>query len=261
MDLSRRLDLLELDAPPNVDEELPGYDAHTAPAYQSEDFELPLLVYRLRRVDRKHQLWLPHEPSLSLSPMPSYRILSRGNFRVLSKKPDIEMTRITTAEGVSETSIATLYFDNDGPLPWRPRAHFFHESNVNTNRHEMESRNFSDWTMDMAGVPYAWRLEGKPVSLVLSERTSSLVIARFTYSRYGSGATKGAVVGDLTIYRDALTTESGGIEKILASLLVPIGHFKKMGRQYWNETMDYTAPATREHLPSHREMGTSNWAL
>lgn len=256
MDFSRRIDPFELDVAP--DEELPGYEPHTAPTYESGNFEVPEHTYYLRRADRRLQLWVPYGPSTTSS----YKVISRGSFRVFSKKADMEMTRTSHTDAL-EHSVASIFFDNDGPLPWRPRAHFSHiDSHDSTSTYAMESRNFSDWTVGIEGITFAWRLEGKPVSLVLSEKTSHLVIARFTYSRHGSGATNGAEVGELSIYRDGLSVDRDGIEKILASLVVAIEHFKKMGRQYWNDVPVRATSLTREHLPSHRASiaSSSNWS-
>ncbi|KAF2175250.1 hypothetical protein K469DRAFT_765602 [Zopfia rhizophila CBS 207.26] len=116
----------------------------------------------------------------------------------------------------------------------------------------MESRNLADWTVVIAGITFEWRLERRPISLVLSEKNSSIVIARFTYSPCGTLANNGAEVGDLTIYRDGLSVDRGGMEKIIAGLLVPINHFKRMGRHYWNDAPLRAVSLTRSHLPPHR---------
>lgn len=95
----------------------------------------------------------------------------------------------------------------------------------------------------------AWRLEGRPVSLVLGEMNAGVVIARFTYSSCGTMATNGAAVGELTIYRDRLTADLEGIEAIMASLMVPIVHSKKMGKYYHNDEQARATSLTREQLP------------
>lgn len=98
----------------------------------------------------------------------------------------------------------------------------------------MESRNFSDWTFSIGGAALVWRLDTNPVSLVLSEKTGSLPIARFTYSVYGTNATDGADVGELAIYRHGLTMDIKGVEKVMASLMIPLTNFKNLGTNFRN---------------------------
>jgi hypothetical protein len=97
----------------------------------------------------------------------------------------------------------------------------------------MESNNFSDWEFTMAGVTLAWNLERKPSCLTLKEKSEGRIVARFTYSKSGTMARNGAEVGKLELYRSGILLEDD-VEKILASVMVPITHFKRMGRQYWN---------------------------
>lgn len=222
-------DLFDLEALP--DEELPGYEPATAPAYDNEDFDTPIHTYYLRQKNRKLQYWASYGPSANSS----FQVVSRG-LRAFSKKPDMQMMRTSNGENVPSHPIATLSFHNEGPLPWRPRANVTHIDSQNMpTKYYMESRNFVDWTILIGDITYAWRLENKPVALVLSEKMATLIIARFTYSSHGTDATDGAVVGDLVIYRDALSVNRDGIEKIIASLMIPIGHFRKMGRHYSND--------------------------
>ncbi|KAF2268225.1 hypothetical protein CC78DRAFT_530149 [Lojkania enalia] len=245
MDFQRRLDPFELNVAP--DEELPNYESATAPSYENEDYDRPLYTYSLRQIDRK----LQHVVTFGPSTTPSYKIVSHGTFRLFSKKPDLQMIRALSGS-LLECAIASIKFDNDGPLPWCPRAHFSHEGSHGTKIYAMESRNFTDWSIEISGITYMWRLEARPISLVLSERTASLVIAHFTYSRWGTMATNGAEIGELTIYRDGLSVDSDGVEKIICGLLVAIAHLRKMGRHYWNDAPVRATSLTRSHLPSHR---------
>jgi hypothetical protein len=239
-------DLFDFEVP--SDEELPDYEPATAPAYANEDFDTPIHTFYLRQTNRKLQYWVPYGPSGTST----FKIISRG-FRVFSKKPDMQIMRTSHGENVPSHPIASLAFHNDGPLPWRPRANVTHVDSRNiTTKHYMESRNFADWTVNIGDITYAWRLEDKPIALVLSEKTSTLIIARFTYSSCGTDATNGAEVGGLVIYRDALSVNRDGVEKIIASLMISIGHFKKMGRHYWNDTRTSATSLTGEHLLSHR---------
>ncbi|KAF2112147.1 hypothetical protein BDV96DRAFT_581241 [Lophiotrema nucula] len=230
---SGRLDPLEVDIAP--DDDLPHYDSPdyepmTAPQYDEAEAQLPLHCYHLRQIDRKQQIFVPFGPSANAS----YKMANQGTFRLFSKKPEIQLIRTATEGGV-EDPVASINLDKDGPLPWRPRANFSHFGSNSTTVHTMESRNFSDWTIDIAGTPYIWVLGGRPISLSLRTQNSDFVIARFTYSSQGTLATGGAEVGELSIYRDQLSVDRDGIEKIMCGVLVAVLHFKKMGRHYWND--------------------------
>ncbi|KAF2661970.1 hypothetical protein K491DRAFT_710392 [Lophiostoma macrostomum CBS 122681] len=247
MDLSRRLDLFELEGA-HSDEELPDYEPQTAPDYAVEDFETPICTYHLRQGDRKTQHFVTYGPTSRSS----YKIICPSS-RLFSKKPDMELLRVSSGPEVEEKSVASASFDNNGPLPWRPRAHFSHtDSAGRRDLYSMESRNFSDWTIVIREEIYTWIIESRPVSLVLREKTSNLIIARFTYSSRGTMAAKGAEAGALTIYRDSISTDSDGIEKIMASLAVPMIHFKKMGRHYRNDATERSASLASEPLQMQR---------
>jgi hypothetical protein len=106
--------------------------------------------------------------------------------------------------------------------------------------------------MSINGVTYAWTSESRPVSLVLQENGTDVVIARFTYSGHGVMATKGAEVGELTIYRDGLSSDNGGVEKIIGGLMVSVMHYKRMGRNYKNEEPVRVDSVSGVRLPVHR---------
>lgn len=255
MAYSRRFDPLDLEIAPDevpFDEELPDYEPATAPEYDREDFETPLHTYHLRQLDRKLQLFVPYGPSASAP----YKITTRSA-RFFSKKPEIDVWRACDG-GVGEENVAGIWFDTDGPLPWRPRAHFNHKGLQGSSTNAMESKNFSDWTVTMEGTTYVWSLEARPYSLLLSEKGASQMTARFNFSARGTMAIGGAEAGDLTVYRDRLSANREGVEKIVCGLVVAIAHFRKMGRHYWNEA---DAPIratslTRELLPHRASITT-----
>ena len=243
----QRISPLEFDV--GHDEELPSYEASTAPAYDSGGYDDPMMIYHLQQYDRKIQIMVSH----GLSSSTSYRITT-NSFRLFGKKrPSMEV--LYTSHEMRQRVIANISFDNDGPLPWRPRAYFDHNSPDGLDtRYNMESANFADWTFSIGDRMFAWALDMVPVSLVLSEQHSSLVIARFTYSAEGTLAVRGAEVGDLAIYRDSLTVELGGVDKVVCALMVAVSHLKKMGRHYRNESArsERTDSLTRDISTLHR---------
>ncbi len=221
----QRFDFLDFDVAP--DEELPGYDASTAPAYDEVMYDGPLHTYHLRQYDRRIQMFVAHGP---VEPS-SYRVTS-NSFRLFSKKPEMEV--LYTSPELRQRNIANIAFDNDGPLPWRPRAHLdYTDCEGVATTYSMESMNFTDWTMELQGKAYAWSIDMRPVSLVFRERGSSFTIARFTYSAAGTSAVRGAEIGELAIFRDRLTIERKGVDWLVCGLMVPLIHLKRMGKRMY----------------------------
>lgn len=229
------------------DEELPDYEASTAPAYDDCDHDGPYKTFQLRRYDRKIQMLVTYGPCSNSA----YRITT-NTFRLFSKRPEMEI--LYTGEGRMRT-LAAISFDDDGPLPWRPRAHFDHTDLEGTVvRFDMESRNFADWMFTVRDKVYEWRLGMWPISLELNEKDSTWVIARFTYSSRGTLAVRGGEVGGLVIYRDGLTMQQDGMGKVVCSLMVALTQLQKLGRHYSNDdaTMSRTGSLMREQPSGHR---------
>jgi len=213
------------------DDELPGYDeAMPAPAYGAHDG--PLATYCLRQYDRKIQMLAAYDAPVA----PSYRITT-NSFRVFSKKPEMEV--LHTSQDMRQRNIAALSYDNDGGFPWRPRAHFdYTVEDGSCTRYKMESLNFEDWSCTIDDKTYVWALDMRPIALVLSDKDSGKVIARFTFSDKGVLALRGAEVGDLAIFRDGLTLAPGGIDKVVCGVMIVVTFFKRMGRNYTNPKTD-----------------------
>jgi hypothetical protein len=236
----------DLDEDVAPDEELPDYHADAAPAYEVDSFDQPLLAYSLRQYDRKIQILRAYGMSSV-----SYRITT-NSFRVFSKKPEMEV--LYTSDEMRQRIIAAIQFDKHGPLPWCPRAHFdYTEADDSMTVHTMESPNFMDWTFALDTRRYEWTIATQPSSLVLREMNSLLVIARFTYSPVGTQAQRGAEVGELVLFRDALTLDTRGQDMVVCSMMVPLTHMKKMGRMYHNpEQVMRVGSMPQELIPADR---------
>ncbi|OCL01995.1 hypothetical protein AOQ84DRAFT_252506, partial [Glonium stellatum] len=214
-----------------AEDELPGYDAGIAPLYDEHDFNVPILTYHLRQINRKLQILVPFGPTCDTS----YKIFFRTTLNILSKKPDITLN-CASPNLPKESSVATMDFDNDGPLPWCPRAVLRCKSanEEPAKTYYMEARNFSDWAVSIGEASFFWRLEDRPYTLVFSEGTSRIVIARFAYSECGTTATNGAEVGQLVIYRQGFLNDNNDLALIICSCCIAITQFKRMGRHYRN---------------------------
>jgi uncharacterized protein YkvS len=242
---AQRLNPWDFDIP--HDEELPDYEADSAPAYEDSLFDEPLATYQLRQYDRKIQILRGHGASAASS----YRITT-NSFRMFSKKPEMEV--LYTSPDMRQRNIASVVLHKDGPLPWCPRAHFdYVDPNGVATVHKMEARNFADWTMSLGGRRYDWSVAMQPSSLVLREVGAAFIIARFTYSPFGTRAMRGAEVGELVLFRDTLTGAMNGNDLVVCSFMVALTHMKKMGRMYHNpEDMLRAGAMTREHIPANR---------
>lgn len=250
------VDALDVNPPP-TDEELPDYEDEAAPEYDRELHETPLHRYYLRQMDRKLLMVVPYGPSAP----ESYRIASRGA-RLFSKRPEVEVWRTSRAP-TADAFVAGIWFDIDGPLPWRPRARFIQNGTQGAQTYAMESRNFSDWTLSLDGTTYVWMLEARPFSMVFRVVGSRQVIARFNFSAQGTTATGGAEAGDLIVYRDRLSADSAGVEKILCSLVTAVTQFRKMGRHYKNDPAEAPLRAASlpgDRVPLHRTGAAQFWS-
>jgi hypothetical protein len=230
MDVQQRFTCRDLDTALHLDddEELPGYEASTPPAYGSCFGGGPIVSYHLRRFDRKIQILVAAGPSTASS----YRITTHW-LRLFSKKPEMEV--LYTSPEMRQRKIASIWFDKDGPLPWRPRAHFEYTDDEGTRtRLDMESANFSDWSVVIGRQSCEWRVKMSPVGLALVGQDSGGVIARFTYSAHGAQAVRGAEAGHLEIQQECLAAPKDGVDKVVCSLMVALTQLRRMGRQYSN---------------------------
>ncbi|KAF2808283.1 uncharacterized protein BDZ99DRAFT_464167 [Mytilinidion resinicola] len=219
-------------------EELPHYEPHSPPVYERRDSSMssvPKISYHLRQISRKVQILVPFGPTHA----PLYKIISRGSPSFLSKKSEMTLRRVQrgSVEASEGDEVATIDFDNNGPLPWCPRAKIVCGSGGSAKLYNMESRNFNDWKIPMEGgrSAFYWRLDDRPISLAFVEGSSCLVFARFTYSECGTVAANGAEVGELVIFRDGFLRDGWEVEMIASSCTIAITHFKKMGRYYRND--------------------------
>lgn len=236
MTTERTLDVLGLDVVP--DEELPAYSPTNSPEYQVQDPSTPALVYRLIQLGHKTQEWILQDTVASTRAV--YQVRGRPSLHAFSREPDLAVSKVSQ-DASSGSTIGFIILDDDGPFPWRPRARVLHSNAQGATRvHRMESRNFADWSMTLGEAAYehVWRLEASPVRLVLSGAGGAGVMAQFTWSSTGTLSKKGDDIGELVVYSGEVATNDSRVEAVLCSVLVPIAHFKRMGRRYWN------APAT-----------------
>jgi hypothetical protein len=69
----------------------------------------------------------------------------------------------------------------------------------------------------------------------------------------GTQAQRGAEVGELVLFRDALTLDTRGQDMVVCSMMVPLTHMKKMGRMYHNpEQVMRVGSMPQELIPADR---------
>lgn len=231
------------DRPP-PDDELPDYEALNLPSYDDDRLQTPFAIWRICQISKN----LRHVTESTGQRCP-YRIAFRSGPSMFSKKADMTIHRMKKdADPANDMSpeVANMSFDRGSKLPWMPRACLSYTMPSTSRREEcaMAAPNFNDWKFKIGGKVFSWNLATRPASLVLLDRTSESVAARFLYSRYGTDASKGAEVGTLDIYSGYGNEEDGGVEWILASVQIAIGHWKSMGRHYRNAPGSFVGAGT-----------------
>jgi len=145
---------------------------------------------------------------------------------------------VVRAGPISDTGleVANTGFDHRSRLPWMPRAmlSYIDYSTGERTESEMAAPNFADWKVLIGDKLFSWNLATRPTSLILLDRTSEAVAARFLYSRYGTDAVNGAEVGTLDVYSGYGDEADGSTAWILATCQIAIMHWKGMGRHYRN---------------------------
>lgn len=263
---------VEADAIADADagaEELPAYEATVLPTYGSVstvtaiELQSPHLVtYHLRvsakSRSRHHFVCLDRRTGLSRS---CYEVEYRTGSSLFSKKPDITLSRfdnnapprsLSTSNiaspipirlpSIIKPPIAGLHFNVSGSLPWVPRAKVSFEP-TRTLLMEACGRGLGQWAVELEGRAHVWSLAQNPTSLVLEEGTTGAIKARFVYSEFGTSAGKGAEVGRLLILdgedvqadSEEVTTWA---ETLMATVLVPLWHWRCMGKMFSNRPRD-----------------------
>lgn len=243
-----------LDLPPALDE-LPAYTEEIVPAYEGPDSENqePVLSFCFYQVARKLQIITP--ATHATLTRPRYRISARSTSGIFSRKPGYTLTRLASgAEAASLDSkgedVATMNFDRNGELPWMPRATVRqHDANTDSVRYPIQAPNLSDWKVQRDGQTYTWCFAENPMSLVLVEQSSTDIAARFTYSKLGTTATRGAEVGKMDFFGGDGTIAQTWVEFVFATSVVVMQHWKSMGRHYKNDDMPRSASITGIGLP------------
>ncbi|KAF2838183.1 hypothetical protein M501DRAFT_935823 [Patellaria atrata CBS 101060] len=216
----------------HIDEELPDYEPANVPGYldrqASNASSRPLFSLHLLQHDSRLQRLVYFGPSNG----DTYKVAFRGSMNLFSRKPDMNLIRIST--GSEQTVVASISFVKDGPLPYYPRAKVVRKTpeTVNEETTPMESRNFEHWCFNIDEITYVWFVSYDPMSLMLADRTGTVSVAQFTYSSVGIAAAKGAEIGELSILDPQFAFNRDLVELVISSCLVAINHFKNLGRHY-----------------------------
>ena len=205
-----------------VDHELPDYDEDDLPTYERSSISFPTSILQFRQTSRK---LLTLESADEHQPV-KYKIANKGPW-AFSGKMDMILHLET---GSNSMVVGGCEFDNSSTLPWFPRATVSVDTPGGGSKElKMEAKNFSDWAFTLDNARFVWTLQARPTSLALVLPGCGLVAARFSYSTYGTTASKGAEVGDLTIYGidHGLTTEM-----VICSCTIALKYWAKMGRHH-----------------------------
>jgi len=223
--------------------DLPDYTLphETSPIYDAENFNQPLITYHLRATKKDTSHFLSFEPATS-NTQPSYEInyRKRNALTFFTRKADISISRIAPSSSLGEDAVvvARADFHDDGGFPYCPRARMTLNTNAEHREDatiEMQSRDWTNWTCTYDSLPCTWTLCDTPRCIELQHSTTPTnptppVIARFTYRNAGQNVLAGGEVGELGIWRDALTESVEGREVVVLGCLVVIRHFDRVGK-------------------------------
>lgn len=217
------LDTSEHDAQ-HSDDDLPDYELSELPTYERSSVSVPSMNLRFRQVKAK----VITLESLDEERPVSYTIANKGGPRLFSSKPEMNLIVNTDSKDIS---VAGFGFDNSSSLPWVPRARLTVDvAGGGCNVVMMEARNFADWKLEYEGRRFAWTLQERPTSLALVDLGTGVPLARFTYSKYGTTATKSAEIGDLAIFTP--TEYNMGTEIVICSCTIAMKYWAKLGRHH-----------------------------
>lgn len=206
------------------DEELPDYDLTELPTYERSSISVPTTQVRFRQVKSK----LITLESLDENRQLMYRIVTKSSSKIFSSKPD--MSLFLGADS-SVFPVASFQFDNSSALPWIPRAKVTVDvAGHGSEKVSMEAPNFADWKLKCDDKRFVWTLQERPTSLALVDVSAGTVLARFTYSIYGTTANKSAEIGDLAIFSPP--GYSIGPELIICSCTIVVKYWANMGRHH-----------------------------
>jgi hypothetical protein len=256
---------------PWIDADLPpAYSPPNVPAYEEEattSRQIARYVFRqhTRRLQTVLPEGVPHTQCQQHHTNPSYLLCAR---RLFSRRADIALWRLfepapdpvvpkALARRVNAEVVAGLGYTNNTSLPWMPRGTVVRglskEDAARAESYAMAAPNFVDFNMAIESRALTWTLAHRPsTSLLLLERTSdppNRVVARFSYSRYGTDASKGQAVGTLDVFDlqtredEALgqgpdgvrETELRMLEVIIGGCEIVLQYWKRMGRHFRND--------------------------
>jgi hypothetical protein len=255
-------------APPAEPDELPDYEGATSSSTAA------LHVFEFRQHNRKHVTISEIPAPGSTDPGVVYTLRARSGPSLFSKKPEFTLLRERSGAGrnasVASTRsarstrsqnagadaeagevLATLGFDEKGPLPYMPRAWVALAGDRDAARDpatvRVEAPNFSDWRPSPPAAaalfprgPVRWALHTAVDGLVTLDLVApggGARLARFTFSQVGALATDGALMGRLVFPMGgaALAACGGRFDLMLAGFLVAIKNFARMGRYHRNK--------------------------
>ncbi|KIW02465.1 uncharacterized protein PV09_06273 [Verruconis gallopava] len=233
-------------------EEPPGYGQETGlpqlPGYAERHLLEPVVAYNVYQINRRLQVLTP--ATRATFSRPRYRVTARLGPAMFSKKADFTLTRLPTGiaaatENSPGKDVGFARFDRAGQLPWMPRATVElvcgDVSGSNKLTYDLYAPNFADWRFRINNELYYWHLTDRPIALSLMENSSNSVVARFTYSKLGTDANRGAEVGTFSIFGGHRSGDTETVELVLSSWIIAVNHWKNMGRHYRNSD---AAPTT-----------------
>jgi hypothetical protein len=173
---------------------------------------------------------------------PTYAIIERSKLSLLTSKPDFTLSKLDQNAVILRDSdlqkgstAAEMRFLKPKSIPYVQRIAV---EIINGPTHTLTASGLKDFSFTVDELRFTWSFSSKPnTSLVLFQSIGDSepdLLARFSYSKYGTDAVAKQEVGQLDIFgfQSGAKLDEHKVEMILSSCQMIVVWFLKMGKHY-----------------------------
>jgi hypothetical protein len=173
---------------------------------------------------------------------PTYAVIERSKLSLFSSKPDFTLLKLDQNAAILGDSdlqkgnkVAEMRFLKPKSIPYVQRIAL---EITNGPTHTLTASGLKDFSFMVDEYRLTWSFSSKPnTSLALSQTIGDSephLLARFSYSKYGTDAVAKQEVGQLDIFaaQGGLKLDDSTLELILSSCPMIVVWFLKMGKHY-----------------------------
>jgi hypothetical protein len=176
------------------------------------------------------------------SQYPSYTVIERSKLSLLTSKPDFALLKLDQNVAILGDSdlqkgsqVAEMRFLKPKTIPYVQRIAV---EIIDGPTHTLVASGLKDFSFTVDEYRFTWSFSSDPnTSLVLSQSVGDSephLVARFSYSQYGTDAVAKQEVGQLDIFgvQSGPKVDEHKVELILSSCQMMVAWFLKMGKHY-----------------------------